>query len=99
MPARLHRFAKGKHGRRKAHRDENDDEGGRSHRRGRMQNDAERAVIGGGLHRMHVRYLDESEQGEQDKAQNRLRVHVAMPAGLEPRTCQRGDHVTLRYTT
>lgn len=48
--------------------DQDNDCGRNSDRRGRMQHDAKRTVVGIGIYRMHVRNLNNRQQRQQDKA-------------------------------
>jgi hypothetical protein len=50
-----------------------DEGGGDGYRCDGVEDDAERAVVGVGLERMGVGYLDDGEEGQQDEAQNRRR--------------------------
>ena len=90
MPERLNALAHGQHRRREAHSNENYEYRGGRDRRRRMQHDAQRTVIGCSLNRMDVRNLHEGQQRKQDQAHHHLCIQVAMPSGLEPRSCQSG---------
>ena len=55
--------------------------GSRNHdRRSRVHHDAQRAVVGIALQRMHVRHLRHSQQRHQDETHNRHRRQSAWPA-------------------
>jgi hypothetical protein len=47
---------------------QNDNRRGQDDRRGRLQQNAKRAVVGIGVHRMHVRHLNYGKQRQQDEA-------------------------------
>ncbi len=104
MPAGLHRLAYSEHGRRDSHADEDDDGGRRGDRRRRVHDDAQWAVVGGGLNGVDVRHLDNGQQRKQDQAHydfciQGARGRAAILTGLSWRPRQSEDLITLRYTT
>jgi hypothetical protein len=94
MPARQNGFANGQDGSRNSYSDEDDCDGGYRNRRGRMHDDAQRAVVGGSFNRVNVRHLDDSQQREQEQTQKDDRARcarfwAATPAVLESKCCQK----------
>ncbi|MGB6688809.1 MAG: hypothetical protein WBE76_13315 [Terracidiphilus sp.] len=66
MPARQNRLADGQDRNRNSYSDQDDYNGGYRNRRGRMHDDAQRAVVCGGFNRVNVRHLDDGQQREQE---------------------------------
>jgi hypothetical protein len=61
----------------RAHRHKNNDRNRGRNRGSRMQNNAERAVIGVGVERMNVGHLHHGHQSQQDQAQHRHHRRIA----------------------
>jgi hypothetical protein len=94
MPVRQNRRANGEDRGRNSYSDQDDCNRGYRNRRGRMHHDAQRAVVCGGFNGMNVRYLDDSQQREQEQTQKDdrarcARLWAATPAVLESKSCQR----------
>jgi hypothetical protein len=74
IPAGCGRRAGRNYRRRRSDFDQNDCRSGHRDRRGRVHHGAERAVIGGGVERVDVGDLDDSQQREQKQANHGSRV-------------------------